>query len=94
MTADSVLKVEDLAKTLTLHTQGGMRIPVFAGVAFTVALVDYLPLVGPAGGGKSTLLRLLYADYLPDSGHIWVKHGGGWVDTVSAEPRELLAVRA
>jgi alpha-D-ribose 1-methylphosphonate 5-triphosphate synthase subunit PhnL len=93
MTTAPVLKVEGLAKTFTLHTQGGIRLPVFRDVSFTVAPGECVVLSGPSGSGKSTLLRSLYANYLPDAGHILVKHGGGWVDMVTAEPREILAVR-
>mgnify|MGYP005743060077 FL=1 len=88
-----VLTVEGLAKTFVLHTQGGVRLPVFDGAAFAVAPGDCVVLAGPPGSGKSTLLRSLYANYLPDGGHIWVRHAGGWVDMVNAEPREVLAVR-
>ncbi|MDI9226928.1 phosphonate C-P lyase system protein PhnL, partial [Serratia bockelmannii] len=45
------------------------------------------------GSGKSTLLRSLYANYLPDSGHIWIHHQGDWLDMVSADARQILAVR-
>lgn len=93
MTATPVLKVEGLAKTFTLHTQGGIRLPVFRDVSFTVSPGECVVLSGPSGSGKSTLLRSLYANYLPDAGHILVKHGGGWVDMVTAEPRDILAVR-
>ena len=39
------------------------------------------------------LLRSLYANYLPDSGHIWINHRGDWLDMVSADARQILAVR-
>lgn len=93
MTAPPVLRVENLAKTFTLHTQGGVRLPVFSDVSFTVSPGECVVLSGPSGSGKSTLLRSLYANYLPDAGHIRVKHGDEWVDMVTAEPRDILAVR-
>ena len=93
MTATPILRVENLAKTFTLHTQGGVRLPVFGQVSFTVSPGECVVLSGPSGSGKSTLLRSLYANYLPDAGHIRVKHDGGWVDMVTAEPRDILAVR-
>jgi alpha-D-ribose 1-methylphosphonate 5-triphosphate synthase subunit PhnL len=93
MTANPVLRVEDLAKTFTLHTQGGVQIPVFDQVSFTVSPGECVVLSGPSGSGKSTLLRSLYANYLPDAGHIRIRHGEDWVDMVTAEPREVLAVR-
>lgn len=93
MTAAPILRVENLAKTFTLHTQGGVRLPVFGQVSFTVSPGECVVLSGPSGSGKSTLLRSLYANYLPDAGHIRVTHDGGWVDMVTAEPRDILAVR-
>jgi len=87
------LRVERLAKTFTLHTQGGVRLPVFSNVSFDVSPGECVVLAGPSGSGKSTLLRSLYANYLPDAGHIRVRHGDGEVDMVTAEPREILAVR-
>ena len=93
MTAAPVLQVENLSKTFTLHTQGGVQIPVFSAISFSVAPGECVVLSGPSGSGKSTLLRSLYANYLPDAGHIRVKHGDEWVDMVSAEPRDILGVR-
>lgn len=93
MTPSPILQVQDLSKTFTLHTQGGVRLPVFDNVSFSVAPGECVVLAGPSGSGKSTLLRSLYANYLPDAGQIRVRHGGGWVDMVTAEPREILAVR-
>jgi alpha-D-ribose 1-methylphosphonate 5-triphosphate synthase subunit PhnL len=48
---------------------------------------------GHSGSGKSTLLRSLYANYLPDEGHIHIRHGDEWVDLVQAPARKVLEVR-
>lgn len=42
---------------------------------------------------QPTLLRSLYANYLPDTGHIHIRHGDEWVDLVNASPRKVLEVR-
>ena len=63
-----MVEVRDLAKTFTLHTQNGIRIPVFEGVRFDVTRGECVVLSGPSGSGKSTLLRSLYANYRPSSG--------------------------
>lgn len=90
---DPMIKVRGLAKTFTLHGQGGITIPVFDGIDLDVAAGDCLVLGGPSGAGKSTLLRSLYANYKPQQGRIDVRHGDGWVDMVAALPRDVLAVR-
>ena len=48
---------------------------------------------GHSGSGKSTLLRSLYANYLPDEGHIHVRHNDEWIDLVQAPARQVLEVR-
>ncbi|MDA5544861.1 phosphonate C-P lyase system protein PhnL [Yersinia rochesterensis] len=87
------LKVENLSKTFVLHHQHGIRLPVLHQTSLEVSSGECVVLHGHSGSGKSTLLRSLYANYLPDSGHIWVKHQGEWLDMVSAEARQIMAVR-
>ena len=87
------LVVEGLYKTFTLHTQGGVELPVLHGVDLTVFPGDCVALMDPSGSGKSTLLRAIYANYRPQRGRIIVVHDGGHVDMAGAGPRELLAVR-
>lgn len=38
-------------------------------------------------------MRSLYANYRIDTGDIWVKHQGTWVNLPALEPHELLSVR-
>lgn len=87
------LRVDNLAKTFILHNQQGIRLPVFHDASLEVNAGECVVLHGHSGSGKSTLLRSLYGNYLPDSGHIWVKHRDQWVDMVSAQAREILDVR-
>ncbi len=87
------LRVENLSKTFVLHNQQGIRLPVFHDAQLEVNAGECVVLHGHSGSGKSTLLRSLYGNYLPDSGHIWVKHQDRWVDMVSAQAREILEVR-
>jgi len=88
------LVVEGLYKTFTLHTQGGVELPVLHGVDLTVFPGDCVALMDPSGSGKSTLLRAIYANYRPQRGRIVVAHDGRLVDMAGAGPRELLAVRS
>lgn len=87
------LAVEDLGKSFTLHMHGGARLPVVAGVGFTVHAGECLVLGGPSGAGKSSILKMLYGNYLAGAGHIQVRHGCELVDIVGAEPRVVLDVR-
>jgi alpha-D-ribose 1-methylphosphonate 5-triphosphate synthase subunit PhnL len=89
----AALVVEGLDKTFTLHTQGGIQLPVLRGVELAVSPGECVALTDPSGSGKSTLLRAVYANYRPQRGRILVAHDGRWVDMVGAGPRELLAVR-
>ena len=95
MTAEPspMVRVTGVTKTFTLHTQGGVELPVFDNLSLEVAAGECLALVGPSGTGKSSLLRILYANYKPQAGAILVRHGGGWVDMASAPARHVLDVR-
>ncbi|NIA71802.1 phosphonate C-P lyase system protein PhnL [Pelagibius litoralis] len=88
-----LIRVENLSKTFILHVQGEARIPVFSDLSLEVAAGQCVALFGSSGTGKSTLLRSLYANYKPGSGHIWVRHGADWVDMATAVPHRVLEVR-
>src|SRR5271167_4547591 len=88
-----MLRAEALTKGFTLHLQGGVRIPVLAGVGFELHAGECVALSGPSGAGKSTLMRSLYGNYRTDSGHILVRHHDVLVDLATADPRTILAVR-
>ena len=66
----TMIHVENVAKAFTLHNQGGVRLPVFDNVNFSVAAGEALVLAGASGAGKSSLLRILYGNYRPTSGRI------------------------
>jgi alpha-D-ribose 1-methylphosphonate 5-triphosphate synthase subunit PhnL len=87
------IAVRDLEKTFTLHTQGGVRLRVLRGVNLRVGWGDCVVLADPSGAGKSTLLRAVYGNYLPQAGHILVRHRDAVVDMVGALPRTVLDVR-
>lgn len=89
----TALRVENLSKTFVLHHQHGVRLPVLQNASLTVEQGECVVLHGHSGSGKSTLLRSLYANYLPDSGHIHIRHGDEWVDLVHAPARKVLEVR-
>jgi len=84
-----MIHVEDLSKSFTLHNQGGAVIPVIEGAGFTVAPGECVALTGASGAGKSTVMRILYGNYLAQAGSIRI----GGLDLRQAEPREILALR-
>lgn len=89
----TMIQVENVAKTFTLHNQGGARLPVFDNVNFSVEAGEALVLAGASGAGKSSLLRILYGNYKPSAGAIRITHAGRPVDIVAAVPRTVLDIR-
>lgn len=84
-----MIQIENLAKSFTLHNQGGAVIPVMAGAALTVAPGECVGLTGQSGAGKSTLMRMVYGNYLTAGGRLIV----GDLDVATAEPRQIIALR-
>src|SRR5271157_3635283 len=88
-----LLRAQALTKGFTLHLQGGVRIPVLAGIGLELHAGECIALSGPSGAGKSTLMRSLYGNYRAESGRILVRHRGALIDLAVADPRTILAVR-
>lgn len=89
----SVLSVQGVAKTFTLHLQGSLRLPVVRDVAFEVPRGQCVVLGGESGSGKSTIMKMVHGSYQADGGHMLLEHDGGVLDLVPAAPREVLAAR-
>ena len=84
-----MIEIQNLEKSFTLHNQGGAVIPVMTGGALQVAPGECVALVGASGAGKSTMMRMIYGNYLAQGGSILVNG----VDVARAEPREILDLR-
>jgi len=84
-----MIHVENLSKHFTLHNQGGAVIPVVEGAGFVVASGECVALTGESGAGKSTVMRILYGNYLAQGGSVRI----GGLDITRAEPREILRLR-
>ncbi len=71
-----VLEVKDVSKSFPLPAQdgegGSSRLSVLDGVSFVVERAETVAIMGPSGGGKSTLLSLLSGLDQPDRGQILV----------------------
>lgn len=84
-----MIELSDVAKTFTLHNQGGAVIEVMRGVSMRVAPGECVALTGASGAGKSTLMRMIYGNYLAQSGAIRI----AGVDVAQAAPREIIQLR-
>jgi len=88
------LALSNVAKSFTMHLQGGIRLPVVHGVSFAGSPGECAVLGGPSGIGKSSILKMIFGNYRCDAGSIIVQANGERVDVVSAGPRRILALRA
>src|SRR3712207_2161480 len=89
-----ILAVEGLAKTFTLHVLGGRRVVALRDATFAVPEGAFLGVVGPSGGGKSSLLKCLYRTYLPSAGTIRYRAAdGAAVDLASIPDDDVLRLR-
>jgi alpha-D-ribose 1-methylphosphonate 5-triphosphate synthase subunit PhnL len=86
----ALLDVHGLAKTFTMHVRGGVRLPAFAGVAFTLHTGESLLVRGKSGTGKSSLLKCLYRTYKPSAGRAVLR---GTLDLAVAADVEVLDAR-
>ncbi len=93
-TMNPTLELIDVGKCFTLHQQGGTQLPVLERVNLRVSAGECVVLDGPSGQGKSSLLKLIFGNYLASSGRI-VLHAPGHeaVDVTAAEPREVVRMR-
>ncbi len=89
----TALELCDVAKSFTMHLQGGVRLPVVAGVTFSVRAGECVVLAGPSGAGKSSILKMIFGNYRCDQGRILVRDGARSFDIATATPRQMLALR-
>ena len=89
-----MLHMKQVAKRFTLHHQHGAELQVLHNVNLNVSSGECVVLDGPSGMGKSTLLKLVYANYRATSGFIEVCQADGRVlELTQATPRELVRMR-
>jgi len=88
-----ILAVSGVDKTFTMHLQGGQRLAVLRGLAFEVHAGECVVLGGASGAGKSSILKMVYGNYVADRGSIVLRGRGGAVDLADADPRRVLGAR-
>jgi alpha-D-ribose 1-methylphosphonate 5-triphosphate synthase subunit PhnL len=89
-----LLHLEAVAKQFTLHHQNGVVLRVLEDVHLSIHPGECVVLDGPSGTGKSTLLKLIYANYRASAGRIRLFPGTPReLDLTGAAPRDLLAAR-
>ena len=71
-----------------VHFSYGNGEEVLSGVSFTAKQGEVTALVGPSGGGKTTISRLAAHFWDPDAGRITI----GGMDVVKADPEKLLSL--
>jgi alpha-D-ribose 1-methylphosphonate 5-triphosphate synthase subunit PhnL len=90
---EPLLQLTGVAKSFTMHLQGGVRLPVVAGVEFAVGAGECVALAGPSGAGKSSVLKMIFGNYRCDAGQILVRHEGEPIDVALADARVILKLR-
>ncbi|MDP4589529.1 MAG: phosphonate C-P lyase system protein PhnL [Burkholderiaceae bacterium] len=89
-----MLQMKQVSKRFTLHHQHGTELNVLHNVTLTLSAGECLVLDGPSGMGKSTLLKLAYANYSATSGLIEVSQANNQLlELTRATPRELIQMR-
>ena len=84
-----MINIENVSKNFVLHNQNSVTIPVMENANLLVKAGECVGLTGSSGTGKSTLMRMVYGNYLTQAGKIVV----GDLDIVTALPREILNLR-
>lgn len=90
----AALQFQGVSKSFTLHHQHGAELRVLQSVDLRIAPGECVVLDGPSGMGKSTLLKLVYANYRASGGQIIVNDPArAPVDVTTASPRTLVQMR-
>ena len=89
-----LLQLTGVAKRFTLHNQNGIELSVLDNANLSVSAGECVVLDGPSGMGKSTLLKMIYANYRTSVGSIAVAlPGRALLEVSQATPRELVQLR-
>jgi alpha-D-ribose 1-methylphosphonate 5-triphosphate synthase subunit PhnL len=94
MQPDTILELDRLGKTITLHILDGSEIEPFRDVSFVVERGDFVAIVGASGSGKSSIIKAVHRTYLPTSGAVFYRSAEGEVlDLAIASERRIIQLR-
>jgi len=90
----ALLQIQGVAKRFTLHHQNGIELAVLSEANLNVHQGECVVLDGPSGMGKSTLLKMIYANYRCTAGRIFIHLPGRLpIEVTTASPHELVRLR-
>ena len=90
----ALLQIQGVAKRFTLHHQNGIELSVLGEANLSVHPGECVVLDGPSGMGKSTLLKMIYANYRCTAGRISIHLPGRLpIEVTNASPHELVRLR-
>jgi alpha-D-ribose 1-methylphosphonate 5-triphosphate synthase subunit PhnL len=89
----AVIDLVEVRKSFTMHLQGGLRLPVVAGVNLSARAGECVALAGPSGIGKSSILKMIFGNYRCDGGRILLRANEEVTDIAAAPPRTIMALR-
>lgn len=90
----TILEVESVDKSFTLHNVDGRTVKALGNICFTMNSGEHVALAGSSGAGKSTLLRTIYRTYRADRGAInFTLPNGARVDLTRLTDNEVVEIR-
>lgn len=70
--ADEPAAIETRGLSMSYQTEGGDRLDVLNDINLTIRRGEFVSLIGPSGGGKSTLLEILAGLRQPTAGRVLI----------------------
>ena len=69
-----MIELNKITKKFTLHNQGKTKISVFKNLNLKINPGEIVALTGPSGVGKSSILKMIYGNYVFQSGEIKINN--------------------